>query len=330
MISSFRLLLAGVFLTFSMAAGAQMPAMVDGEPVPSLAPLVERVTPAVVNIRVSQTVQQRNPFADDPFWQFFGGPNVPNGSRQVASAGSGVIVDARNGYVITNAHVIENADEITVTLQDDRTFSAEVVGTDPASDIAVIKIEPDDLTDIPLSDSEQARVGDDGEHLLEVVQHLQCRHSEAGGNRDHDPHAIRVLRGEHRAHEPADRAADHGVERLDAEIVQQPDLRIDDVGERQGRKRRPVRGAGRRVDRGRPGRPVAAAQVVDAQHGVPVGVDSPSRTDVALPPSGVQLLGPQLADFRDGVERPRQSLLGSQAVDCGTNRRPWHSHNHYW
>ena len=160
MISSFRLLLAGAFLTFSMAAGAQMPAMVDGEPVPSLAPLVERVTPAVVNIRVSQTVQQRNPFADDPFWQFFGGPNIPNGSRQVASAGSGVIVDAEQGYILTNHHVVADADEIRVSLVDGEELDAEVIGSDAATDIALIRVEADDLVEMPIGDSEGVRVGD--------------------------------------------------------------------------------------------------------------------------------------------------------------------------
>jgi serine protease Do/serine protease DegQ len=160
MISSMRLLIAGVFLTFSLSAGAQMPAAVDGEPLPSLAPLVERVTPAVVNIRVSQTVQQRNPFADDPFWQFFGGPNVPNGSRQVASAGSGVIVDAEQGYILTNHHVVSDADEIRVSLVDGEELDAEVVGSDPATDIALIRVDADNLVEMPIGNSESVRVGD--------------------------------------------------------------------------------------------------------------------------------------------------------------------------
>ena len=160
MISSMRLLFAGVFLTFSVSAAAQMPAAVDGEPMPSLAPLVERVTPAVVNIRVSQTVQQRNPFADDPFWQFFGGPNVPNGSRQVASAGSGVIVDAEQGYILTNHHVVSDADEIRVSLVDGEELDAEVVGSDPATDIALIRVDADNLVEMPIGNSESVRVGD--------------------------------------------------------------------------------------------------------------------------------------------------------------------------
>ncbi len=160
MISSYRLLTAGILLSFSLAAGAQMPAVVEGQAVPSLAPLVERVSPAVVNIRVSQTVQQRSPFADDPFWQFFGGQNAPGGSRQVASAGSGVIVDAEQGYILTNHHVVADADEIRVSLMDGGELDAEVVGSDPATDIALIRVAADDLTEMPIGNSEDVRVGD--------------------------------------------------------------------------------------------------------------------------------------------------------------------------
>ena len=161
MISNMRLFVAAVMLAASLPAAAQMPAMVDGQPVQSLAPLVERVSPAVVNIRVSQTVEQRNPFADDPFWRFFGGPNVPNsGSREVASAGSGVIVDAERGYILTNHHVVGDADTIRVSLMDGRDLEAEIVGSDAATDIALISVEPDNLTEMPIGNSEGVRVGD--------------------------------------------------------------------------------------------------------------------------------------------------------------------------
>ena len=156
-----RLFVAAVILVVSLPAAAQMPASVDGQPVQSLAPLVERVSPAVVNIRVSQTVQQRNPFADDPFWRFFGGPNVPNsGSREVASAGSGVIVDAELGYILTNHHVVGDADTIRVSLIDGRDLEAEIVGSDAATDIALIKVDSNDLTEMPIGNSERVRVGD--------------------------------------------------------------------------------------------------------------------------------------------------------------------------
>src|SRR5210317_2461472 len=136
MISKLQLLCAGLALAISATATAQMPTTVDGQAVLSLAPLVERVSPAVVNIRVSQTVTQRNPFGDDPFWRFFGGPNVPGGTSEAVSAGSGVIVDAERGYILTNHHVVANADEIQISLIDGEIHDAEVIGSDAATDIA--------------------------------------------------------------------------------------------------------------------------------------------------------------------------------------------------
>jgi serine protease Do/serine protease DegQ len=157
MISSLRLAFAALLLVISAGASAQMPAAIDGEAVPSLAPLVERVSPAVVNIRVSATVQQRNPFGDDPFWRFFG---QPNGERQVQSAGSGVIVDSKRGYILTNHHVVDGADEIQISLIDGEVLDAEVIGSDAATDIALIKVEADNLVEMPIGDSESVRVGD--------------------------------------------------------------------------------------------------------------------------------------------------------------------------
>jgi serine protease Do/serine protease DegQ len=145
-------------------ASAQLPARVGDQELPTLAPMIERVAPAVVNIAARGSVETRgfrNPFMDDPFFRRFFEmePEEPR-RRETQSAGSGVIVDAKNGYIITNAHVIQHAEEITVTLQDDRSFTAEIIGADPGSDIAVIKIEPDRLTDLPIADSDDARVGD--------------------------------------------------------------------------------------------------------------------------------------------------------------------------
>jgi Do/DeqQ family serine protease len=121
---------------------------------PSLAPVIETVGPAVVNISVSGSREQQI----DPFFrQFF--PNG-GGRQQFRSAGSGVIVDAARGYILTNHHVVEDADEITVTLSDDRSFDAEVVGSDPGSDIAVLHVEAEDLAEMTLGDSDRVRVGD--------------------------------------------------------------------------------------------------------------------------------------------------------------------------
>lgn len=142
-------------------ASAALPQIVKGEPVTSLAPLVEEVSPAVVNIRVSQTVTRRNSFGDDSFRRFFGLPDGgAGGSQEVASAGSGVIVDAERGYILTNHHVVGDADAIQISLFDGTVLDAEIVGSDPATDIAVIKVDADGLTDMPIGDSTNARVGD--------------------------------------------------------------------------------------------------------------------------------------------------------------------------
>ena len=157
-------LLQTTFLMLFFAAGAawaQLPRVVKGEAVVSLAPLVEEAAPAVVNIRVSQTVtSNRSPFGNDEFRRFFGLPDTPRGSRQVESAGSGVIVDAERGLILTNHHVVGEADEIEISLIDGTELEAELVGSDARTDIAVIKVDADDLTEMPIGDSSVARVGD--------------------------------------------------------------------------------------------------------------------------------------------------------------------------
>jgi serine protease Do/serine protease DegQ len=154
----------GLFATLLFAiaplASAQLPAQVGETPVPSLAPMVKRVSPAVVNIATRGTVQEQNPLLNDPFFRrFFDVPNTPR-QREFQSAGSGVIVDAKNGYIITNAHVIENATEITVSLIDDRPLTAKVVGKDEGSDVAVLKVQAANLTALPIADSDRLEVGD--------------------------------------------------------------------------------------------------------------------------------------------------------------------------
>jgi len=149
-----------MLLVMTSVGSAALPEYVEAEPFPSLAPLVERVTPAVVNIRVSQTITRRSPYGDDAFRRFFGLPDGPSGPREVASAGSGVIVDAARGYILTNHHVVENADEIQVSLIDGEILDAVVVGSDAATDIALLKVESDGLVEMPIGDSEVMRVGD--------------------------------------------------------------------------------------------------------------------------------------------------------------------------
>ena len=155
------LALAFTGLATSFPANAALPMSVNGEDVPTLAPLIERVEPAVVNISTRGTVQQRqNPLLNDPFFRrFFGQPEQPR-EREVQGLGSGVIIDAREGLLVTNAHVIAQADEILVTLNDGREFEAELIGKDDRTDVALLKIEATDLIDVPLADSEKLRVGD--------------------------------------------------------------------------------------------------------------------------------------------------------------------------
>jgi Do/DeqQ family serine protease len=135
-------------------------------PMPSLAPMVKRVSPAVVNIATRGTIKeragQRNPLLDDPFFRRFFDtpPDSKPRERQFQSAGSGVIVDAKNGYIITNNHVVENASEITITLLDNRSFSAKVIGTDEGADIAVLQAKEPNLVAMALGDSAKLEVGD--------------------------------------------------------------------------------------------------------------------------------------------------------------------------
>jgi Do/DeqQ family serine protease len=138
----------------------------DAAPMPSLAPMVKRVSPAVVNVATRGTIKekpgQRNPLLDDPFFRRFFDvpPDAKPRERQFQSAGSGVIVDAKNGYIITNFHVIENASEITITLLDNRSFSAKVVGSDEGADIAVLQAKQPNLIAMNLGDSSHLEVGD--------------------------------------------------------------------------------------------------------------------------------------------------------------------------
>jgi serine protease DegQ len=130
----------------------------------SLAPMLKKVTPAVVNIAVMSRVPvAANPLLQDPFFrQFFG--NLPNQQQPQSipqqAAGSGVIIDATHGYVITNHHVIDKADEITVTLNDKRHFKAKLIGSDSATDIALLQIDADHLTQLDIGNSDTLQVGD--------------------------------------------------------------------------------------------------------------------------------------------------------------------------
>lgn len=137
----------------------------DGKALPSLAPMLKDVNPSVVNISTYTTrTLQQNPLLNDPFFRRFF--NVPPGrqmpqTRRTQSAGSGVIIDAEKGTVITNHHVVAGADEIRVGLEDGRDYLATLIGSDPDADIAVLKLEEfDQLTAIKIADSSSLQVGD--------------------------------------------------------------------------------------------------------------------------------------------------------------------------
>ena len=153
-------LVLGVLLAID--ANAAFPSRLpDGGDMPSLAPMLEQITPAVVNIATFTTVQVRNPLMDDPFFRrFFNLPEGQQRYRRTQAAGSGVIVDARQGYIVTNNHVVDRAEEITVTLSDGRALSAKLVGTDPQVDLAVLKVDATNLSQITFADSSRLRVGD--------------------------------------------------------------------------------------------------------------------------------------------------------------------------
>ena len=148
-------------LGMSATAGAALPFFGDDkkQEVPSLAPMLEEAMPAVVSISVegTQTATRQVP---EMFRYFFGGPQEQVQERPFKGLGSGVIIDSEKGYVVTNNHVVENADEITVKLSDGREFKAKKLGADEQSDIALLKIEAEKLTALPLSDSDEMRVGD--------------------------------------------------------------------------------------------------------------------------------------------------------------------------
>ncbi|WP_038052583.1 DegQ family serine endoprotease [Thioalkalivibrio sp. ALJ1] len=158
-----RRLITFLILVVALAspASAQLPAAVDGQPLPSLAPMLESTIPGVVNIATrARVVESVSPLFDDPFFRRFFDVPERSRERERQGLGSGVIVDAEAGTILTNSHVIARADAILVTLYDGRQYEAEVVGTDPATDVAVIRIDAEGLQAIPLADSDALRVGD--------------------------------------------------------------------------------------------------------------------------------------------------------------------------
>jgi Do/DeqQ family serine protease len=177
--------IAGTAIVATAPVYAALPAPVaEAAPIPSLAPMVKRVSPAVVNIATRGTIKeepgQRNPLLDDPFFRRFfdAPPDSRPRERQFQSAGSGVIVDSKNGYIITNHHVVENASEITITLLDNRTFSAKVIGSDEGADIAVLQAKQPNLIAMALGDSTRLEVGD---YVVAVGNPFGLQHTVTAG-----------------------------------------------------------------------------------------------------------------------------------------------------
>lgn len=177
-------LTAGLLCVAPFPAPAAVPWQVlSSEGAPSLAPLLEKISPAVVNISTRGTTEVRNPLMDHPlfedpnFRRFFGMPDGPQ-TQETQSLGSGVIVDARKGYILTNAHVIKGAEEIKVNLNDEREFTAKVIGADEETDVALIQIEASNLTELSLGDSDKARPGD---FVVAIGNPFGLRHTVTSG-----------------------------------------------------------------------------------------------------------------------------------------------------
>ena len=179
------LLLVPILLAASLGSPTPAHAHPAAGEIPSLAPLVKASAPAVVNIATRGEMKmetQPHPFFDHPFFKdFFGDrprPRPQPQTRQTRSVGSGVIVDAERGYLLTNHHVIDGADEIVVTLSDRRVLEAEVVGADPETDIALLQIDAESLIAMPLADSDELRAGD---YVVAIGNPFELGHTVTAG-----------------------------------------------------------------------------------------------------------------------------------------------------
>lgn len=151
----------GLTLSASFQAVASIPGQVaDQAPLPSLAPMLEKVLPAVVSVRVEGTASQGQKIPEE-FKKFFGDDLPDQPAQPFEGLGSGVIINASKGYVLTNNHVINQAQKISIQLNDGREFDAKLIGSDDQSDIALLQIQnPSKLTQIAIADSDKLRVGD--------------------------------------------------------------------------------------------------------------------------------------------------------------------------
>jgi len=152
------LVLVSTMLVTPTSVEARLPSAVNGQALPSLADMLEKVTPAVVNITTEDNSQTAK--LNEPVFRHFFGKRMPSKKKKKLGTGSGIIVNAEAGYIVTNAHVIDGASKIIVTLKDKRQFYAKLIGTDLKADIAVILIQPERLTAMPIASSKNLRVGD--------------------------------------------------------------------------------------------------------------------------------------------------------------------------
>lgn len=159
-----------LLLFFANSAYATIPQFSGSEKIPTLAPIIKNATPAIVNISIIPKKREvMNPLFEDPFFnkffkdfhqfkQFQFEEKDQNNRQQ--SIGSGVIINSQEGHIITNNHVIKNAKEVFVTLRDNRQFKAKIIGTDDATDLALLKIDAKDIVSLPISNSDNLEVGD--------------------------------------------------------------------------------------------------------------------------------------------------------------------------
>lgn len=154
-------LLTLIVILFVQPVSAALPQQLNGEPMPSLAPMVKTIAPAVVNIATRSTFNmQQSPLLNDPFFRHFfkQQPNLQR--KRPNSLGSGVVINAQKGLIISNHHVVDKADEITVTLKDGRELKATLLGSDPESDVALLQVPAIDLNEVKLANSDDLQVGD--------------------------------------------------------------------------------------------------------------------------------------------------------------------------
>ena len=179
--TKYKLFLVSILVSFF--------AVLDSKELPNFSNLAEEASPAVVNITSSRTVKERNAYGrgfgdpryDEFFERFFGQqprPSMPReNTRPVVSTGSGFII-SEDGFLLTNNHVVENADLITVSLGDRREYKAEVVGADERSDVALLKIDAENLPILEIGKSKELKVG---EWVVAIGSPFQLRFSVTSG-----------------------------------------------------------------------------------------------------------------------------------------------------